>query len=148
MSNNAYTDCYTSLLVYCKNFLARNSITGFDVFDFEVHAAKQELPDAHLIGITDYSIQNNTDMYDITVMLMVCTKADDADLKVLRATVNKLFGELVPGMQFPLLDATGTERGKFTVRDEVMVTSVGATKTRPVQGIAISLGAGYLQLPA
>lgn len=146
MSNNPYMDCYTSLLAYCNKFLVDNSISGFEVFDFEGHAAKQELPEANLIGITDYSIQNNTDMYHITVMFMVCTKADDADLKVLRETVGKLFSILRPDARFPLLKPDGTTVGEFVVMDEVMATSVGATKTRPVQGIAVSLGFGYTSL--
>lgn len=146
MPNNPYMDCYTSLLAYCKNFLAANSITGFEVFDFDSHAAKQELPDSHLIGITDYSIQNNTDMFHITVMFMVCTKADDADLKTLRSVVSKLFAGLTPDARFQLLNPAGTKVGEFVVMDEVMATSVGTTKTRPIQGIAVSLGCGYTSL--
>ena len=144
---SAYLDCHTSLLAYCKNFLIANSIADFQVFDFESHAATQELPASHLIGITDYSIQNNTDMYDITVMFMVCTLSDDADLKVLRSVVDKLFAGLIPGSQFTLVNPAGTAKGEFTVKDEVMATSIGATKTRPIQGLAVSLGVGYTQLP-
>ena len=145
--NNAYLDCYTSLLAYCKQFIAQNNINGFQVFDFEAHAATQELPASGLIGITDYSIQNSTDMYDITVMFMICTLSTDSNLKILRDLVSRFFAELTPGSQFPLMDKDGETRGYFTIKDDVMVTSVGSTKTRPIQGIAVSLGAGYLQPP-
>lgn len=146
--NDAYLDCYTSLLAYCKQFLNNNNINDFQVFDFEAHAATQELPASNLIGITDYSIQNSTDMYDITVMFMVCTLSTDLNLKILRDVVSKMFGGLIPGSQFPLMDKDGEIRGYFTIKDDVMVTSVGSTKTRPIQGIAVSLGAGYLQPPS
>lgn len=151
MTINPYQDIHTSILAYCKGFLTRNSITGFQVFDFDAHAVTQELPvDKHLIGLADYSIENQTDMYAVTCVIAVCTLSTDNDLKVLYDTMGKLFAELRPGAsgeRFAILDSTGLKRGYMTIHDNVMAMPVGRTDTRPFQGIAISFGAGYLELP-
>lgn len=148
--SNAYSDIHRSLLAYCKNFLTRNSVSGFQVYDFEAHAATMELPGVDLIGLAEYSIENQKDMYEITCLIAVCTKSDDANLTRLRPVVGKLFAELTPGAtgaKFEVLDAAGLRRGYMTVMDNVMVMPVGDTKTRPFQTIAVRFGVGYVSLP-
>lgn len=148
---SAYLDVNRSILAYLKGFLSRNSITGFQVFDFDAHATHQELPASDLIGISQYSIENMKDLYMVTCMILVCTLSDDADLTRLHGPIDKLFGELVPGTSGTLLqvvDASGTKKGYMTVADDVMVMPVGETETRPIQAIAIKFAVGYLQLPA
>lgn len=150
MTINPYIDIHRSILAYCKSFLTRNGITGFEVFDYDAHAVTQELPDKHLIGLSDYSIENQTDMYEVTCIIAVCTKSNDANLKILYETIDKLFSELRPGStgeRFQIVDNSGIKRGYLTVQDNVLVMPVGRTDTRPFQGIAISFGAGYLELP-
>ena len=146
-----YLDINRSLAAYCKNFLIRNNITGFDVFDFDAHATINELPaDKHLIGISDYSIENQKDTYVITCVIAVCTLSSDKNITVLRDTVDKLYNELKPGASgenFKIVDSTGLKRGYLTVAGDVMALPIGRTETRPFQGIAISFGAGYLDLP-
>lgn len=146
--NNAYMDCYTSLLAHCKNFLGRQNIAGFEVYDFDAHATAEKLPEANLVGITEYSIVNATDLYDVTVMFIVCTRADDTNLINLRDTMNKLFGEMTPGGHLDLYNKDGDVVGKFTIKDDIMVTGVGSTKTRPMQGLAVSLGVAYQPQPS
>ena len=148
--NNAYEDIKRSLLSYCNNFLPRNSIEDFEVFDFDTHAVEQKLPDKDTIGISEYSITNNTDMYIITCMIVVCTKSDDTGLQRLDQAIGRLFNELTPGNTgelFSILDENGIRRGYLTVMDEVFVGSVAKTETRPLKAIAVSFGAGYSSLP-
>lgn len=144
--SNPYIDHKTSLLSYCKNFLSRNTITGFDVFDFDAHAATNELPDKDLIGISDYGIVNNKDMYIVHCAIVVCTKSDDSNLTRLTNVINKLFNELRPGEtgdRFALITSSGTPKGFMTVMDPVEALPVGQTRTRPIQAMAVSFGSGY-----
>lgn len=149
---DAYTDIQRSILAYCNQFLTRNSVSGFDVYDFEAHAGTTDLPAKDLIGLAEYSIENlGGDMFDITCMIAVCTKSDDAGLERLRPVIGKLFKELKPGAtgeKFPIVDDAGLKRGYLTVGEGVMVMPVGDTKTRPFQTIAVRFGAGYLNPPA
>lgn len=145
-----YIDINTSLLAYCKNAITRQGLSGFEVFDFDTHASIQALPDADLIGICDYSITNQGDDFMVTCMIMVCTKADDTYLKRLRPVIDGLFSELTPGRDnsnLKVVDPSGITRGFMKVMKDVMVTPVGASETRPIQGIAVSLSVGYAQLP-
>lgn len=145
-----YLDIQRSLLAYCKNFLTRNSITGFQVFDFDAASAINELPNKHLIGISDYTIENQKDMHVVTCIISVCTMSDDKNLSVLRSVIDKLYAELTPGStgeKFQILDASGLKRGYLTVGGDVLALSIGRTETRPFQGIAVTFGAGYLELP-
>ena len=146
-----YLDINRSLAAYCKNFLTRNGITGFQVFDFDAHATINELPaDKHLIGISDYSIENQKDMYMVTCVIAVCTLSTDKNLDVLRGCIDKLYTELKPGASgetMTVVDSSGLKRGYLTVGGDVMALPIGRTETRPFQGIAISFGAGYLELP-
>lgn len=146
-----YFDIHTSILAYCKGFLQRTAFAAdFQVFDFDAHAVIQELPNKHLIGISDYSIENQKDMYMVTCVIAVCTMSTDNDLDVLYQVMDGLFSELKPGAtgeRFPVLDGNGVKRGYLTVTGDVMAMPVGRTDTRPFQGIAISFGAGYLDLP-
>lgn len=150
MSINPYKDVHRSILAYLNQFLSRHSITGFDVFDFDAHAVIQELPQTHVIGLSDYSIENQTDMYMVTCVIAACTMSDDTDLAILYDVMDKLFAELRPGQsgeRFAVVDATGLKRGYMTVGDNVMAMPVGRTDTRPFQGIAVTFGVGYLDLP-
>ena len=151
MTTGPYLDINRSIAAYLKNFLTRKSINGFQVFDFDAHATINELPsDAHLIGVSDYSIENQKDMYMVTCVLAVCTLSTDKNLTVLRDTIDKLFSELKPGMKSEnliIVDSTGLKRGYLTVGEDVMALPIGRTETRPFQGLAITFGAGYLDLP-
>lgn len=155
MVHDPYNDIQRSLLAYCNNFLQRNNLdtddgANWDVFDFDVPTVNHEMPANNVIGIADYSIENTGDKYHVTCMVMVCTLSTDTKLENLRSAIGGLFAELRPGATgetLTVVDESGTKRGYFTVMDEVMVSPVATTKTRPIQGIAISLGVGYLALP-
>lgn len=142
-----YINIQTSLLTYCNNFLSRNNVDDFEVFDFENHAVTNELPDSNLIGLFEYAIENQTDLYEITCVIAVCTLADDSALEILRSVIDKLFKELKPGSQLPIVNIdsspAGQEIGKMVVMDNVKVFPVSKTKVRPIQGIGIRLGASY-----
>ena len=149
-SNTVYIDMHRSLLSYCDKFLGRNGITGFQVFDWDSHNTIEVLPDSHLIGISDYAITNEGKKYRIECMLAICTMTDDKDLKILRSVMAKLFNELQPGTTgelLPVLDVNGVKRGYLTVGEQVGATSIGSTDTRPLIGLMVSFGAGYIDLP-
>jgi hypothetical protein len=141
-----YNDIHRSILALCKKVLIDNSIVDFQVFDFEAHAAEQKMPDKDLIGISEYSIENQTDMYSVTCMIVVVTKSDDAGLKRLRSAIGKLFGTVKPNKRFPVYNLGGAQLGELTVEDGVMVGPVGEAEARPVQAIAVSFGVGYKDL--
>lgn len=145
MAKDPYSDFLRSLQAYCNDFLTRKAITGFEVFDFEAHAVENELPNFDLIGINDYMVENQKDMYEVSCVLTICTKADDQNLNRLRGAISAMFAELKPGKtDIPIKSKTGLTLGNFVVHDPVTVIPVGKTKTRPIQGIAVSFGAGYL----
>ena len=94
-----YLDINRSLAAYCKNFLIRNNIQNFEVFDFDAHATINELPaDKNLIGISDYRIENQKDMYVVTCVIAVCTLSTDKNISILRDTIDKLYEELIQAL--------------------------------------------------
>lgn len=144
-----YFNVQQSLLAYCKDFLTRNSISDFDVFDFDVHGVLNDLPNKDLIGIAEFGIENSQETYISTCMIVVSTKADDKDLTRLRNVIDKLFEELKPGYKGISVKnaSTGNVLGNMTVMDDVGALAVARTATRPVQMIAIQLGSSFLVPP-
>lgn len=147
---DVYNDVAASLLKYCNDFITRNSINAtFKVYDFDAFGAESELPPENLIGIAEYSIENVDRQYYATCMLVVCTKASDDALKLLRSTVGQLFKDLpVDKKTISIVGATtGTVTGNFVVMDNIKVLPVARTDTRPLQMIAVSFGTAFLTPP-
>ena len=142
---DVYGDVHRSILNYCSSFLDRNVIQNFQIFDFDAHATIQELPNSDLLGVSDYAIENQQDIYVVTCMFVVCTKSDDAYLKRLRPVVAKLFSELRPSEEnlFKLIDENGLKQGTIKIMSDVAALPIGNTKNRPVQAIAVSFSVGY-----
>jgi hypothetical protein len=143
---DVYNDVHRSLLAYCNRLLTREGITGFQVFDFDAHAVEEKLPDSNLIGITNYSITNGTDQYDVICMIAVATLTTDNDLEIVRSTIGKLFNDLRPGHpngKLEVIDSAGGIIGQLVVKDDVMATPVAKTDTRPFAGINVNFGLGY-----
>lgn len=143
MSDGLYKVLKTSTLAYCKGFLTRNtSITNTDVFDFDSHASLQELPEKDLIGISEFSVENSGDTYYVNCIVTICTKSDDSNILRLTNIMDKMFSEIRPGAtgdKFKVVDSAGTRLGNFTVKSPVEATPVMKSKTRPIQGIMVSL---------
>lgn len=149
---SVYSDVKRSLFAYCNQFLTRHGLTDqFETFDFDSHTSQQELPNKHLIGIMEYSIQKDNGLYSATCMIMVCTLATDAGNVVLEGVIDKLFNELGNGPGFydvTIVDSGGVNRGLLSVMDDIVAFPAAETRTRPLQGIATSWGVGYATRPS
>lgn len=142
-----YMNTKASLLKYCKDFCTRNGF-DFDVFDFDAHATINELPDNDLIGIGEFSMENNSQMYIVTCMIGVCTKADDQNLTRLSPAIDKLFNELQPDRVDNILEIVtadvGEKTGQFKIINPIAVLPVARNaKARPFQTVAVSLAATF-----
>lgn len=145
----AYFDIQQSLLRYCKEFISKNNLQDFEVFDFDSHGSINHLPDSHLLGIGEFEIENDSNKYYTTCSITVCTKADDSALTILRPVIDKLFTELTPGsVEVKVVNgSTGKLAGNMVVMDNVTVLPVARTETRPLQMIAIRLASSFLVPP-
>jgi len=145
----AYFDIQQSLLKYCNDFISKNNLTDFQVFDFDSHGSINNLPDFHLLGIGEFEIENDSNKYYTTCSITVCTKADDATLIKLRPVIDQLFTELKPGCtDIKVVNGnTGKLVGNMVVMDNVAVLPVARTETRPLQMIAIRLASSFLVPP-
>lgn len=145
-----YTDIKRSILSYCNKAITRHTLTGFESFDFDTHASINELPAHDLIGISDYAVTNLGEQYSVTCMILISTMSDDAMLVRLTPAIDAIFGELQPGQINPYLDivdSNGQSRGIMKVMGPVEVTPVGASKSRPVQGVMVNFSVGYSTQP-
>lgn len=134
-----YSDCRASLLKYCKDFLTKNSLTGYQVFDFDTHASLHDLPDEKLIGISELSLENSDNTYVAYCMIGVATKANDTYLKELLDVMDKMYDELRPDHILQIVDKSDgvTPKGNLKVMDNVSLMPVARTNSRPVQFIAV-----------
>ena len=140
---SVYNNCKASLLKYCTSMAPNLKTT-----DFDSHASVEKWPDSDLIGIAEYSIENQQEMYEITVMIAVSSKADDVQMDRMLPVVNTIFDDLVPLKRIDIVDATsGAVIGNFVVTGSVHVLPPARTKTRPVIMIAVSLAATFLDPP-
>jgi len=144
-----YTDVKKSILKFCKDYIENNGLASkFDVFDFDAHATINELPNKDLIGIGEFSIENNSEMYTVTCYIAVCTKADDKNLARLTPVIDGLFDLLRPGHKaMDVVRQSGNTvqtLGQLVLMESVSVLPVARTETRPIQMLAIQLGSGLI----
>lgn len=134
-----YNNCRASLLKYCKDFISKNSLTGYQVFDFDTHASLHDLPDTNLIGIAELSLDNAGHTYNAYCMIGIATKANDTYLEELLPAIDKMYDELRPDYILSIIDAAdeNVQRGNLKVIDSVELMPVARTNSRPVQFIAV-----------
>lgn len=144
-----FNNIRASLLSHCKNFIEANSYSTFDVFDFDAHATQDSLPlDRDLIGIAEYSLENEDKTYRTTVLFVVSTTSKDSGNRLLNEVVGKLFGTLRPGTNLTAVKSdSGAHIGHLVTMSPVAVMAVAATEGRPFQGIAASFGSSFLVPP-
>lgn len=151
MVDNIFMDVRASLLKYCKDVRARypNALPNFDVFDFDSHASVNDMPENDVIGISEYSIANADNHYYVTCMIVICTKADDAQLGRLNPAMSALFSELKPGFSgITVVNAqSGNEIGVLKVMENVTALPVARADNRPIQMIAVEMGSSFLVPP-
>ena len=137
-----------SLLKMCNDFIFDNTLTDFENFDFDAHAGIQDLPNTHLIGISELSLTEDKELYYGECMAMICTKQDDTNLKNLYPVNSKLFDALRADKSYPLVDSSnGQTIGRIVVKLGTTSLPVAFTKSRPLQVIAFSFGVVLNQTP-
>lgn len=146
--DNIQYDVRSSLLKMCKDFITQNSLTGYEVFDFDAHAGVNDLPNNHLIGIAEYSLGEMSDTYEGECMVIICTKQDDTNLKELYPNTSKMFARLKAGRTIPVVQSDdGVVIGNLKVHSGTEAMSVARTKARPLQAINISFGLSLVLPP-
>lgn len=145
---DVYNTIHQSLLAYCKNFKEIHC-KDFQVFDFDAHATLNTLPPNNLIGIGEFELENNTEMYMCTVTFVISTLTTDDNLTLSRRMVGELFKVLTPGNhKLPIIDPnSGKPLGNMVVMDGVNALPVSRTETRPLQMIAVQLGCVFQTPP-
>ena len=134
-----------SLVKFCADLIEDNAWDTFKPFDYDTHATLNEFPTSDLLGIGELSVTNNTETYDGTVTIAVCTMADDGYLEKLRTVIGQVFTELKPGTHITCVDPiTGVEIGKIIVQTGVTVLPVGTSRARPFQAIAFRFGSALM----
>lgn len=137
-----YLNVKASLLKYCKEFNQRHSL-GFDIFDFDAHTTINELPDVDLIGIGDYSLDNDGELITVSCLIGVVTKADDHNLNRLSPVIDKLITELYPNkVDSDLVVVTATDGlpyGQLKLTGQIAALPVSRTmQARPYQTVAVT----------
>ena len=143
-----YLDVNSSILKLCKDFITDNALVGFQVFDFDAHASLNDLPNNHLVGVAEYSLMENSDSYEGECMLIICTKQDDANLKILKPVVSKLFSRVKAGKEIPLVQSTNAlVLGNLKLKPGSEAMPVSRTESRPLIAINISFGLALISPP-
>lgn len=145
-----YKDTKRSVLAYCKNFVARHSLTNVEIFDFDAHAAINKLPESTLLGQAGITIANIGDQYIVNCVIGVCTLSSDSGLETLTDIIDKLFSELKPGYMdedLVIRDANNNIIGHMKVAGDISVSPVESEDNRPLQGVSVEFVLGYGSLP-
>jgi len=145
---NLHQDVHSSLLKMCKDFITDNGLTGFQVFDFDAHASLNEIPEQHLVGVGEYALREDVDSYQGECMIIISTLQTDANLKVLRPAVSKMFARLKAGRDIQLVQSTNAlSLGNLRIKEGTEAMPVARTESRPLVGINISFGLALLSPP-
>ena len=142
-------DVGKSLIKMCNDFIVSNSLTDFQVFDFDAHASLNELPETNLIGIAEYSLTELGGYYSGSCMVIVSTKQSDSDLTVLRPVVSKMFNRVKSDSVITVVEGdTGSVLGNLKVMAGTEAMAVARTKSRPLQAMNISFGLSLSEVPS
>jgi len=136
-----YLDVQSSLLAFCKETKEAISLDDFQVFDFDSNATLNKLPDADLIGIAEYSLENDEETHIGSCSFVVCTLADDANLRRLRPVVDYLYSKLEPGFAIPIVRTVdGEPIGQAIVMRPTAALPLTTTEVRPLIEIVLRFG--------
>lgn len=136
-----YLDVQSSLLAFCKQTKEYLSLDAFEIFDFDSNASLNKLPATDLIGIAEYSLENDEETHTGACSFVVCTLADDANLRRLRPVVDYLYSKLEPGFSIPIIRTIDGELiGNAVVMRPVGALPVTTTEVRPLIEIVVRFG--------
>lgn len=141
---NIQFDIGASLFAMCKQFMVDQGLDteDWEVFDFDAHTVQQGFPDKHLVGIAEYSLTEQQGMYEGHCMVIICTKQDDSQLKILKPLVSKMFNRLKVTSSIPIYEeATGNTLGNLKTMDGTEASAIARTSGRPLQAVNIRFGA-------
>jgi len=146
---NIHLNINASLLKVCKDFILSEGLSAdYDVFDFDAHASLNDLPNKGLIGIAEYSLAEDSDMYSGECMIVISTMQDDLNLQKLKPLVSKMFSKWRTGQEIAAVTAdNGTLIGNIKVHSGTEALSVARTQSRPLQMISVSFGLATVLSP-
>lgn len=138
---SVYENANASLLKYCSDFIIRHGLDEhkFQVFDFDDHITANALPNANLIGIGEFSMENLGELYYFTCFISVAIQSTEK-IKLLKKVIGKLSTELEPGADVVkyVTSDEGVNFGRLIVKDTVAVLPIAKNETMPMQLIAVS----------
>lgn len=136
-----YENFRASVSNFCNVYGAAHGLT---VVDMDAHADIRQLPMTDVIGTFQFDLEVDDGTVIITTMIGVSTLSDTGLVK-LYEHVDNLFGLLLPGKTLPIYDASNpsalTRTGTMTALNGTKVMAVYNTALRPMQFVAVRLGA-------
>lgn len=146
MTPDYYNIIFKSLVGFCYDFIKENNL-DFDSFDFDAHASLEELPQKNLIGVGEYSLQEEQELYYGSCSIFISTLQTDHNINILRPTLAKLFAELHTNRRIPIYNDDFTQEiGNIVIMNGTQAMPVARTKTRPLAGINISFATAVFQI--
>lgn len=128
---------HSSLLRFCNAFAIemKNQHQNLTVVDYEAHADVETLPKSDLIGVANFAIQQDEQMYHIEAMIGITTY-DDHNLFRLKQLTSRLFDYLAPTNMIELVDADTAEPiGQMTIKNGTRAMPVAGSAQRPMRFI-------------
>lgn len=139
-----------SMFHFCKDMVtsltADGIVTSMQVFNFDAFADLESLPDADLIGVSSFELQNNLELHHMSCLIGVVT-LNDTNLFRLDQVIGQLYWKLRPDTSLPVYDATtgALTVGSIKIMEGTAVMPVEKTKIRPVQFVGLTAGVSQLQ---
>lgn len=134
MSYAHYQNIQSSLLRFIADFAEVNPT--LDTVNLDAHTDEASWPDAEFIGLGELHVEIG-ETYSGQCMFAISTK-DDTNLFRMGEWMQKLSELVLPNKNIPVYDAqTGTQIGMLFVLNGTQIGAPMATKTQPIQPIAI-----------
>ncbi|HYG34262.1 MAG TPA: hypothetical protein VEC99_05735 [Clostridia bacterium] len=132
-------DIHASLLKFCSDYASNHE--GMTVVNFDAHADDTTLPANDVIGLAGLSVTAADRFLSIKALIGIST-LNDTNLFRLAEKIAELFERLMPESRIDVVDAaTGEVKGWMIAMDGTTMLASEGTKARPLQHVAVSLGA-------
>lgn len=132
-----------SLQKMCYDFIVENSLVteDWESFDFDAHTVENDLPNKGLVGVGEFSLTEEDDMFYGDCMIMISTPQDDSNLKKLKPLTSKMFFKLRGGNTIQLVDGdNGIVGGVIKFMSGTQAMPIARTKSRPLQIFNLRFG--------
>lgn len=133
-NRNIYLDVRGSLLALCRTLVDQEGYSDqIKIFDFDAHAANNELPSNDLIGIGEYTLSNDQELLSGSVSIVMMTSSTDKQIIELSRWASKIFDFFQPMQRFDVVTREGGVKcGTLIITPPVQALPVASTETRPM----------------